>query len=503
MYCSRCGTKFDRSICPNCKNELLNVSTYIFPSLSLLKHGEKNWGDSEEQIRHTAIILQRTLQNFHVCATVTNVNCGPSITQYELQVEQGVRTRSVINLVDEIKVNLAAPSIRIEAAIPSRTTIGIEIPNIKKTVITLRDLLETKEFQYYYSEVAFAIGRNITGRVIISDMRKLSPLLITGISKSEKSVCINTLIMSILYKARPDEVKLIMIDPKVVELSVYNGIPHLMLPVVTDPKKSAGALNWAVVEMEKRCQLFAKYRVRDLNGYNDKVELIKGVEDKTKPEKLPQIVIIVNGLEDLMMLLPTEIEYALYHLSRLGRTTGIYVIISTNDISSDTITKSIYLSVSSRISFKTTSKTSRKTIINIQEEKELLNNGDMLFYPFVDHAPMRIQGAFISTKEVQSVIEFLSKSNDNFQYNNTSHSFKNNKSNEKDAYFIDAGKFIINKNKASIGMLQRIFKIGFNRAERIMEQLEEVGVVGEKKGIKPRKVLMTLEEFESSFKTII
>lgn len=492
LYCSKCDINFDGNFCPNCGERLCNSSIYIFPPLSLLKHGKKNYGESDEDLRKTAMMLQRTLQNYHVYVTVTNVSCGPSVTRYELQPEQGVRISSVVNLANEIQLNLAAPTIRIEAPIPGKAAIGIEVPSKENAIVMLRDLLEAEVFQNYESNVAFAIGRNITGRIAIYDMKNLSPLLITGVSKSGKSTCINSLIMSILYKSDPKDVKLIMIDPKVVELSVYNGIPHLMIPVVSDPKKAAGALNWAVSEMMKRCDLFAQFNASNLKGFNEKVDNMKGNGDK-KIEKLPQIMIVIDGLADLMMFQPNEIESAIYQLSRLGSAVGIYLVISTNDISLDVVTKLIYQSISSRISFKTTTKTNCKTRINIQEEKKLLNNGDMLFYPFVDHEPVRIQGTFVSDEEIQLVSRFLEMHSD------INPCFQNFQEEDRDAYFIDAGKFIIEKGTASIGMLQRVFKIGFNRAARIMDQLAEAGVVGEEKGIKPRKILMTLEEFENYF----
>lgn len=492
MYCKKCNVSFDGNFCPNCGERLCNSSIYIFPPLSLLKHGKKNYGESDEDLRKTAMMLQRTLQNYHVYVTVTNVCCGPSVTRYELQLEQGVRISSVVNLIDEIKTSLVVPTIRIEAPIPGKATIGIEVPNKKNSTVAIRDLFETEEFQNHYSKVSFAIGRDITGRAIISDLNVLSPLLITGISKSGKSACIHALITSILYKSSPKDVKLIMIDPKVSELSVYNGIPHLIIPVVTDLKKSVGALNWAVSEIRKRYDLFVKYNVRDLKSFNSKVQSITD-EEECKLLKLPQIVIIIDGFADFMMFMPKEMEKLIYQLSRLGNRAGIYLVMSTNDISSGVVTRLIYQSISSKISFKTTLKTNCKTIINIQEERDLLNRGDMLFYPFVDHNPMRIQGAFISDEEIQSIVQFLETQN-----GLSAHTPRNHLK-DMDDYFICAGKFIIEKNKASIGVLQRVFKIGFNRAARIMDQLEEFGVVEKESGTKPRKILMTLEEFENSF----
>lgn len=484
-------------------------SAYVFPPLDLLKKGKRGSGDSDTYLRETAIKLQQTLKNFGVNVTVTNVSCGPSVTRFELQPEQGVKVSKIVGLSDDIKLNLAAADIRIEAPIPGKAAVGIEVPNRENTAVMLRDLLETKEFQSHPSNIAFAAGKDIAGKVVVADIKKMPHVLIAGATGSGKSVCINTLIMSILYKARPDEVKLIMIDPKVVELSVYNGIPHLMIPVVTDPKKASGALNWAVVEMEKRYQLFAEYNVRDLNGYNDKVEQIKYIEDETKPEKLPQLVIIVDELADLMMVAPGEVETAICRLAQLARAAGIHLVLATQRPSVNVITGLIKANMPSRIAFSVSSGVDSRTIIDMNGAEKLLGKGDMLFYPSGYQKPARVQGSFVSDKEVQAVVDFLVKQNGNISYdeeitkqvNSASISGGNasasgNGGNERDVYFADAGRFIIEKDKASIGMLQRVFKIGFNRAARIMDQLFEAGVVGEEEGTKPRKVLMSMEEFE-------
>lgn len=484
-------------------------SEYEFPPLDLLKKGKRSNGDSDTYLRETAIKLQQTLKNFGVNVTVTNVSCGPSVTRFELQPEQGVKVSKIVGLSDDIKLNLAAADIRIEAPIPGKAAVGIEVPNRENTAVMLRDLLETKEFQSHPSNIAFAAGKDIAGKVVVADIKKMPHVLIAGATGSGKSVCINTLIMSILYKARPDEVKLIMIDPKVVELSVYNGIPHLMIPVVTDPKKASGALNWAVVEMEKRYQLFAEYNVRDLNGYNDKVEQIKDIEDETKPEKLPQIVIIVDELADLMMVAPGEVETAICRLAQLARAAGIHLVLATQRPSVNVITGLIKANMPSRIAFSVSSGVDSRTIIDMNGAEKLLGKGDMLFYPSGYQKPARVQGSFVSDKEVQAVVDFLVNQNGNVSYdeeitkqvNSASVGGVNttaagNVGNERDVYFADAGRFIIEKDKASIGMLQRVFKIGFNRAARIMDQLFEAGVVGEEEGTKPRKVLMSIEEFE-------
>ena len=491
------------------KSEEKRAKEYVFPPLSLLKHGKKSGGDSDAHLRQTAMKLQQTLQNFNVNVTVTNVSCGPSVTRYELQPEQGVKVSKIVGLADDIKLNLAAADIRIEAPIPGKAAVGIEVPNKENTAVMLRDLLETDEFQNHESKIAFAAGRDIAGKVVVADIMKMPHVLIAGATGSGKSVCINTLIMSILYKADPKDVKLIMIDPKVVELSVYNGIPHLMIPVVTDPKKAAGALNWAVAEMMKRYDLFAQYNVRDLKGYNAKVETVEAIEEEGKPEKLPQIVIIVDELADLMMVAPGEVEESICRLAQLARAAGIHLVLATQRPSVNVITGLIKANMPSRIAFSVSSGVDSRTIIDMNGAEKLLGKGDMLFYPAGYQKPARVQGAFVSDKEVQAVVAFLVKNSESVQYNEeiTNHVNSasvaaggtvsgNSGADDRDAYFVDAGKFIIEKDKASIGMLQRVFKIGFNRAARIMDQLAEAGVVGEEEGTKPRKVLMSMEQFE-------
>ena len=481
---------------------------YKFPPINLLTRGRATGGDSDAHLRETAMKLEQTLQNFNVNVTVTNVSCGPSVTRYELQPEQGVKVSKIVGLADDIKLNLAASDIRIEAPIPGKAAVGIEVPNKENTAVMLRDLLETTEFKSHPSKLAFAVGRDIAGKVVVADIAKMPHVLIAGATGSGKSVCINTLIMSILYKASPDEVKLIMIDPKVVELKVYNGIPHLLIPVVTDPKKAAGALNWAVAEMTRRYQLFAEYNVRDLKGYNAKVDTIEDIEDENKPQKLPQIVIVVDELADLMMVAPGEVEDAICRLAQLARACGIHLVVATQRPSVNVITGLIKANMPSRVAFAVSSGVDSRTIIDMNGAEKLLGKGDMLFYPAGYPKPARVQGSFVSDSEVQAVVDFLINQADGVTYNEeiTKHinsaptagtpSFGNNDSDDRDEYFIYAGKFVIESDKGSIGMLQRKFKIGFNRAARIMDQLCEAGVVGEEEGTKPRKVLMSMEEFE-------
>ena len=480
---------------------------YVFPPLDLLSKPKSNPAVGRDQeLRETAATLQQTLHNFGVGVRVTNVSCGPSVTRYELTPDQGVKVSRIVNLSDDIKLNLAAADIRIEAPIPGKAAVGIEVPNKTNSPVPLRELLETKEFKEHPSSLAFAAGKDIAGKPVVADIARMPHLLIAGATGSGKSVCINTIIMSLLYKAKPEDVKLIMIDPKVVELSVYNGIPHLLIPVVTDPKKASGALNWAVAEMTGRYQKFAEYNVRDLKGYNKKVEAIKDIPDKDKPEKMPQIVIIVDELADLMMVAPGEVEDAICRLAQLARAAGIHLIIATQRPSVNVITGLIKANMPSRIAFSVSSGVDSRTIIDMVGAEKLLGKGDMLFYPQGYQKPARVQGAFVSDTEVSDVVEFLTSENGVSQGSADIESKitqaqsmgcgDSSGESEIDEYFEKAGRFIIEKDKASIGMLQRLLKIGFNRAARIMDQLADAGVVGPEEGTKPRKILMSMEEFE-------
>lgn len=484
---------------------------YIFPPISLLKKGERNKGDSATHLKETALRLQQTLQNFGVKVTITDISQGPSVTRYELQPEQGVKVSKIVGLTDDIKLNLAATDIRIEAPIPGKAAVGIEVPNKENSAVALRDIIESQEFKQFSSNLCFAVGKDIGGQVVVTDIAKMPHLLIAGATGSGKSVCINTIIMSILYKADPADVKMIMIDPKVVELSVYNGIPHLMIPVVTDPKKASAALHWGVAEMTERYQKFADLNVRDLKGYNKAVESGKLAEDGTPLKKMPQIVIIVDELADLMMVAAGEVEESICRLAQLARAAGIHLIIATQRPSVDVITGLIKANMPSRVAFSVSSGVDSRTILDMNGAEKLLGKGDMLFYPQGYAKPARIQGAFVSDSEVSGVVNFLKNQMLGNVYNNDieekiktmqttggitgSGAVAGNS--EVDAYFAEAGKFVIEKDKASIGMLQRVFKIGFNRAARIVDQLEEAGVVGAEEGTKPRKILMSMEQFEA------
>ena len=481
---------------------------YRIPPMNLLVKGKKGGGDSDAHLRATALKLEQTLQNFGVGVHVTNASCGPSVTRYELQPEQGVKVSKIVGLADDIKLNLAVADLRIEAPIPGKAAVGIEVPNSENTAVMLRDLLESDEFKNSRSLISFAVGKDIAGKVVVADIAKMPHLLVAGATGSGKSVCINTLIMSIIYKADPEDVKLILVDPKVVELSVYNGIPHLMIPVVTDPKKAAGALNWAVAEMEKRYKLFAEYNVRDLKGFNEKV--LRGETGEDAKKKLPQIIIIIDELADLMMVAPGEVEGAICRLAQLARAAGLHLILATQRPSVNVITGLIKANMPSRIAFSVSSGVDSRTIIDMNGAEKLLGKGDMLFYPSGYPKPVRVQGSFVSDKEVQKVVDYLIDKNGSTAYSNeleehmmtadvpTSISgVSAEDTDDRDVYFTEAGQLIIDKDRASIGMLQRMFKIGFNRAARIMDQLAEAGVVGPEEGTKPRKVLMSKEEFDA------
>ena len=486
-------------------SEKIVEKPYEFPPVELLHRGKSTSSTSQKELRDTAVKLQQTLSNFGVRVTVSDVSCGPAVTRYEIQPEQGVKVSRIVSLADDIKLNLAAADIRIEAPIPGKAAVGIEVPNKETSGVTLRELIESKPFEESKSPIAFGVGKDIAGQVVVADIAKMPHVLIAGATGSGKSVCINTTIMSILYRAKPSEVKLIMIDPKVVELSVYNGIPHLMIPVVTDSKKAAGALNWAVAEMDDRYKKFAQAGVRDLKGYNAKVEQLKDIEAEDKPAKLPQLVIIIDELADLMMIAKNEVEDAIVRLAQLARAAGIHLVIATQRPSVDVITGLIKANVPSRIAFAVSSGVDSRTILDMVGAEKLLGKGDMLFSPAGYPKPARIQGAFVSDDEVSAVVEFLKANcgesggyHDDVARKIDNPAFAESQAfgNDYDDYFAEAGRYLIEKGKGSVSILQRVYRIGFNRAARIMDQLEEAGVMGPEEGTKPRKVLMTMDEFE-------
>ena len=488
-----------------------SVQSYHLPTTDLLAMPKKNKPGSsrKDELMEKAETLQKVFDTFGVRVTITDVTCGPSVTRFELIPEMGVKVNKILSLQDDIQLNLAAEEIRIEAPIPGKAAVGIEIPNDEKTGVMLRELLESEAYRKSSSRLTYVVGKDIGGRIIVSDIAKMPHLLVAGSTGSGKSVFINTLILSILYKAKPDEVKLIMIDPKVVELSVYNGIPHLLIPVVTEPKKAAGALNWAVAEMLKRYQQFSEVGVRDMKSFNKRVaEIGDDVPEETRPKKMPQIVIIVDELADLMMVASNEVEDAIVRLTQLARAAGIHLVIATQRPSVDVITGLIKANMPSRIAFAVSSGVDSRTILDHVGAEKLLGMGDMLFSPQSYKQPLRIQGAFVGDAEVAAVVDYIKQNNggESMEKDLAEQMKEMEKSIEKtsaasvsdrDDLFEQAGKFIIEKDKASIGMLQRWFKIGFNRAARIMDQLSEAGVVGPEEGTKPRKVEMSMEQFEN------
>jgi len=462
-----------------------------FPPETLLKKGGvENKLASKAQILETSKKLEATLKSFGVEAKVMEVSKGPTVTRYELSPGQGVKVSKISGLADDLALNLAAQGIRIEAPIPGKAAVGIEIPNKEAQVVYFRDIVSDSEFKNFSSKLAFGLGKDIAGKTVVHDIARMPHLLIAGATGAGKSVCINTLVGSILYKASPDEVKLIMIDPKVVELSVYNGIPHLLIPVVTDPKKASGALNWAVREMLRRYELFAETGMRDLKGYNT------FAEQTGERDKEPQIVIIIDELADLMMAAPGEVEDSICRLAQMARAAGLHLIIATQRPSVDVITGVIKANIPSRLAFSVSSGTDSRTILDMVGAEKLLGRGDMLFSPIGTSKPIRIQGAFISDSEVEAMVEFL-KAGSEQEYSQemidsiTSVGKEIELGDDLDEHFDQAVEFVIQKEKASASMLQRQFRIGYNRAARLIEDLEAKGIIGPEDGSKPRKVLMT------------
>ena len=482
---------------------------YVFPPLSLLKRSHSQEEEKRSEIEKNAQTLKETLKSFGITVSISNVSVGPSVTRYELQPEQGVKLAKIVSLSNDIKMRLAAADIRIEAPIPGKSAVGIEVPNKNSQVVYLGDILSSPAFQENKMKLAFGVGKDIGGKVVVTDIAKMPHLLVAGATGAGKSVSINTLIMSILYRYSPEEVRMIMVDPKVVELQVYNGIPHLLIPVVTDPKKAAAALNWAVAEMTSRYKKFAAYGVRDLSGYNEK---IRGLSEEEREKEglsvLPQFLIIIDELADLMMVSASEVEDAIVRLTQLARACGMHLIIATQRPSVNVITGLIKANVPSRIAFSVSSGVDSRTIIDMNGAEKLLGKGDMLFFPQNLPKPIRVQGAFVSDEEVAKVTEFL-KSQGEAEYNHSiSKSLEKEATEEvggsqsdRDELFAEAGSLVIETDKASIGFLQRKFRIGFNRAARIMDQLAAEHVVGEEEGTKARKVLMNMEEFEELLST--
>ena len=483
---------------------------YDFPPLELLSLGSKKTiKGGAKALTEVATKLQKTLYSFGVSAKVENVSVGPAITRYELKPAEGVRVSKIANLADDIALNLAAETIRIEAPIPGKQAVGIEVPNLEKETVHLRDVLESDEFQNNKSKLSVALGKDVAGNTMIADIAKMPHVLIAGATGSGKSVCINTIITSILYNSKPSEVKLLMVDPKIVELSVYNGIPHLLIPVVTDPKKAAGALAWAVQEMENRYTVFAAKGVRDLKGYNSVIDK----ENKTKPEgekagKLPQIVIIIDELADLMMVAKNDVEDAICRLAQKARAAGMHLVIATQRPSVDVITGIIKANVPSRIAFAVSSQVDSRTILDSAGAEKLLGKGDMLFYPSGSPKPTRVQGAFVSDDEVEKIVDFI-KSNGEVTYNtdiietieNINKTDKeiaesHEEHDDTDPLLMQAIDEVVQSGQASTSYIQRKFKVGYARAGRIIDQMEEMGIISGYQGSKPRQVLMTPERLQ-------
>lgn len=475
---------------------------YEFPPVQLLAEAEKKTSKGgKKAVMDTATKLQKTLYSFGVSAKVENVSVGPAITRYELKPAEGVRVSKIANLADDIALNLAAESIRIEAPIPGKQAVGIEIPNKENEIVHFREIIESSAFQDHKSRLAFALGKDVAGEPVVTDIAKMPHVLIAGATGSGKSVCINTLISSIIYKSKPSEVKLLMVDPKVVELSVYNGIPHLLIPVVTDPKKAAGALAWAVQEMENRYQIFAKKGVRDIKGYNE-------ISKQEDTGVLPQIVIIIDELADLMMVASKDVEDSICRLAQKARAAGMHLVIATQRPSVDVITGIIKANIPSRISFAVSSQIDSRTILDMVGAEKLLGKGDMLFYPAGATKPTRVQGAFVSDKEVEKIVDFI-KANGEVKYNeDIIEQIENANKTEKDLeaeqadddgtdpLLMEAIDTVVDTRQASTSFIQRRFKVGYARAGRIIDQMEERGVISGYQGSKPREVLMSKEKWQ-------
>lgn len=472
------------------ENEHIKYANYKMPPVSLLnKVVNKSDKRSKQKVLENARRLEQTLRDFGVEASINQVTVGPTITRYEIQPRPGVKVSKIVNLTDDIALSLAAKSIRMEAPIPGKNAIGIEVPNEESQMVGIREIIESKEFNGYPSKLAMGLGKDVAGRIIIGDIAKMPHLLIAGSTGSGKSVCVNTLITSLVYKAKPDEVKLILIDPKVVELSNYNGIPHLLIPVVTDPKKAANALTWAVTEMNRRYKLFAETQVKDIKSYNEKTD-----------NPLPRIVIIIDELADLMMVSANDVEDCIHRLAQMARAAGMHLIVATQRPSVDVITGVIKANIPSRIAFAVSSQTDSRTIIDMGGAEKLLGKGDMLFYPLGAAKPVRLQGAFISEAESDKIIEHIKNEVGEHTYANDIEEKISNVNTDEvssaDELLVECIEFVVANGQASASMLQRKFKIGFNRAARLIDDMQERGIVGPSEGSKPRKVLISKEDLE-------
>lgn len=476
------------------KIDVIPNASYTIPSLDLLKTPEViESGDHKKEVLKNAQKIEETMDNFGIDATVTQINKGPTITCYELSPSPGIKLSRIVSLSDNIALSLASSDIRIEAPIPGKSAVGIEVPNRIKDSVFLKEILLSDEYQNSKSSLPLALGKDVTGKTIVSSIDSMPHLLIAGATGSGKSVCINTIIMNIIYKSSPEDVRLLLIDPKVVELNVYNSIPHLLIPVVTDAKKAAAALNWAVNEMEKRYKLFAENNVRDMASYNLKIQ-------KEENEKLPNIVIIIDELADLMMVAAQEIEDYISRLAQMARAAGIYLIVATQRPSVDVITGTIKANIPSRISFAVSSQVDSRTILDMSGAEKLLGKGDMLFYPSSYSKPLRIQGAFVSSEEVESVVNVLKENYETIYEEEVVEVLQNNQNinvQNQDDLLPDAIKLVLEEGQASISLLQRKLRIGYARAARIIDEMESQDIIGGYEGSKPRKVLISKEDYET------
>ncbi|WDV47786.1 DNA translocase FtsK 4TM domain-containing protein [Clostridiaceae bacterium M8S5] len=486
----------DKTVVINPANSTNIYDNYQKPDIEFLEKTDINHSDSHQKsILSNANKLETTLKNFGVDAKVKQINRGPTITRYELQPAPGIKVSKIVNLANDIALSLAASGVRIEAPIPGKAAVGIEVPNKVKDSVRIRDVIESKEFKSAEGKLSIALGKDIAGKSIIANIEKMPHMLIAGATGSGKSVCVNTLIASILYKAKPNEVKLMMIDPKVVELSIYNGIPHLLIPVVTDPKKAASALNWAVTEMINRYNSFAENGVRDIKSYNQKMK-------DTETENMPQIVIIIDELADLMMASPTEVEDSICRLAQMARAAGIHLIVATQRPSVDVITGTIKANIPSRLSFAVSSQSDSRIILDMNGAEKLLGKGDMLYYPVGSAKPMRVQCSYIDDKEVEKIVEFLKKQGQEEYKEEIIKDIETNialpVNEDADELLPKAIELVINEGQASISYIQRKLRVGYARAARIVDEMEERGIVGPKEGSKPRKVLVSKEEYAES-----
>lgn len=477
-------------------NDAAVAPEYKMPPLNLLQKSRGGARTNERLLAEKAQKLEETLSNFHVDARVVQVTQGPTVTRYEIQPAVGVKVNSIVRLADDIALNLEAKSIRIEAPIPGKAAVGIEVENDTVTMVHIRDVIDSQEFRDSKSKITFAVGKDISGKPIVADLKSMPHLLIAGSTGSGKSVCINSIIVSLLYKARPDEVKLILVDPKVVELGNYNGVPHLMIPVVTDPSKAAAALNWAVAEMTDRYKKFAEEGVRDLEAYNESV-----TANEEHDKVLPQVVIIIDELADLMMAAPSQIEESICRLAQMARAAGMHLIVATQRPSVDVITGVIKANIPSRIAFAVSSQVDSRTILDMQGAEKLVGKGDMLFNPMGMGKPVRVQGTFISDSEVNKVIDFVKDQVKDASYDQDvltriERVDTGGADEDTDELLPEAIELVVRSGQASVSMLQRRFRIGYNRAARIVDMMEARGIVSAQDGSRPRQVLITEEEYE-------